>query len=184
MKKLLLLLLMCSMNASHAMEQEPPKKIVPKEKKPLVEKKSKTGRWSKACLLSLLAVSGIGLVADSVTRAEADVLSNQVSPITAYPFVPGKGYPFLNDSDGLAQKLNCNYTAYFDTSAESMPPYKGECSCFRGFGCACTLETCPPAQEYKTHFYNQLGCNVTSICTRLAAFLGIGGWLMNKWGKI
>jgi hypothetical protein len=143
----------------------------------------KKRRWVKPCLLALLAVSGAGLAADITTRAEADILNKQVSPIIAYPFVPGEGYPFLN-GNGPAQKLNCTYTPYFSADASGGDPAEiGDCYCNRGFGCACTIEKCPPAQEYEQHFNSQLGCNITSICTRLIAFLGIGGWLMAKWSN-
>ena len=186
MKKLLLLFLFCSVTSSHTMDQEPPKEILPKEKKLLVDREPKNRHVRKACLLGLLAmaISGVGLAADITTRVEADLLNSQVSPITAYPayLFAGDGYPFINSSSGLTQKVNCSYTAYSSSDAGlTIPPYKGECPCFRGFGCACTLEECPPGQEYVPYFYNQLGCNITSICTRLIAFLGIGGWVVNKW---
>lgn len=154
------------------------------EKESLLNKKEKKSEWRKPCLLALLALTTTGLAADITTRVKADALNEQVGPITAYPFVPGQGYPFLN-GNGPAQKINCTYTPYDGGfwKPHGLPSVNGDCDCARGQGCKCTIEKCLHAEEYETGFNNQLGCNITSICTRIIALLGIGGWFANQWNQ-
>lgn len=186
MKKILLFFLLFGINPLHPMDGDSLKLKLPlySEKESLLNKKKKKTEWHKPCLLALLALSTTGLVADISTRVKADALNDQVGPITAYPFVYGQGFPFFN-GDGPAQKINCTYTLYEEGywKPRGLPCVKGSCGCIRGRECRCTIEKCPPAQEYETHFNNQLGCNITSICTRVITLLGIGGWLANQWNQ-
>ena len=154
-------------NESHALTQNPqPKRSL---------KCSTTSKW----LVGLLALSAAGLAFDSSTIAYATNLNNEVSPITAYPCT-NDACPFIDDD--REQKVGCTYSEYENGF---IPPLyvKGNCRCFRGKGCHCTIEKCPPAEQYIGHFKTQLGCQITSLCTRILSIVTLGSWGLNRYSN-
>lgn len=186
MKKIFLLCLMLIPAPVYSMDL----KLKPRETDALIKKPKKTYCPSIAtqALALFCLITATGLALDITTRVEADALNNLVGPITAYPYIPGKGYPFLNGNEP-AQKPNCTYTAYDDRlwKPRGLPSIKGDCDCMRrgigGGSCQCTIEKCPPGEAYETGFNNQLGYNISSIFTRLFALLSISGWIATHWNS-
>lgn len=144
----------------------------------------KSKKWSttKKCIVALLVINTVGLGTDIASLKTSNVLKDQVSPITAYPFKQGLGFPF-SPQIGPERNPNCTYTEYAGGQWPTIdfPGAKGECPCDRG-ACVCTVEECPPADSYKQYWNATFGTQVTSIATRIVSMLGIGlgSWLYNS----
>ena len=138
-------------------------------------------RWTttKKFIVALLAVNAIGLGTDIASMKTSHVLSDQVSPITAYPFQQGFGFPF-SPTIGPERNPNCTYTEYAGAQwpTSDFPGAKGDCPCILQ-KCVCTVEECPPAQLYEKYWRATFATQITSITMRVASILGIGlgAWL-------
>ena len=129
---------------------------------------------TKKFIVALLALNAVGLGTDIASLETSHALSDEVSPITAYPFKQGFGFPF-SPQIGPERNPNCTYTEYAGGEWPTLdfPGAKGDCPCIQG-KCVCTVEECPPAQSYEKYWSATFATQITSILTRVASILGIG----------
>lgn len=139
-----------------------------------IHRKAKRGWTStKTFIAALLTINAIGLGTDIANLQTFRVLSDEVSPVTAYPFKQGYGFPF-SPQIGPERNPNCTYTEYAGQWPTSdFPGAKGDCPCIQG-KCVCTVEECPPAQSYEKYWSTIVATQITSIAMRVASLLGIG----------
>lgn len=139
-------------------------------------------KWSTAqkFILGLMLTNCVGLGTDIASLKTSAALNNEVSPITAYPFKQGIGFPF-SPQVGPERNPNCTYTNYTGNEWPTInfASAKGECPC-NITSCACTVEECAHAESYKKYWGTGLATQISSIATRVICLVGtgLGTWIV------